>query len=97
MRQSGATFNDHMTYEHYFTWKSLPIGGKKEFKHPTIKDESLLINPILISSNENDIVLDPFMGTCTIGKICKNLNRSFIGYEINEEYFQMAKQRMKII
>lgn len=66
-------------------------GGKQ---HPTEKPVEL--NEFLIenSSNENDIVLDPFMGVGACGVACKNLNRSFIGIEIDEKYFQIAYERI---
>jgi len=46
-------------------------------------------------SNEGDIILDPFMGSGTTGVACKHLNRKFIGIELNEEYFNIAKERIK--
>lgn len=69
------------------------IIGKKT--HPTEKPVEL--NKILIanSSNENDVVLDLFMGTGSTGIAAKELNRSFIGIEIDEKYFNIAKQRLE--
>jgi site-specific DNA-methyltransferase (adenine-specific) len=49
---------------------------------------------ILLSSKEGDIVLDPFMGSGTTGVACKQLGRSFIGIELNEEYFNISKNRI---
>jgi site-specific DNA-methyltransferase (adenine-specific) len=46
-------------------------------------------------SKENDIVLDPFMGSGTTGVACKNLNRDFIGIELDQEYFKIAKERIE--
>ena len=46
------------------------------------------------SSNKNDLVLDPFMGIGTTGIACKELNRDFIGIEIDENYFNIAKERI---
>ena len=45
-------------------------------------------------TNENDIVLDPFMGSGTTGVACKELNRRFIGSELDKNYFNMAQQRI---
>ena len=53
--------------------------------------ENLIIN----SSNEDDIVLDPFMGSGTTGVACKKLGRNFIGCEIDENYFNTAKNRIE--
>lgn len=46
------------------------------------------------SSNENDLVLDPFMGSGSTGLACKMSNRSFIGIEIDKRYFNIAKERI---
>ncbi|MEW6026712.1 MAG: site-specific DNA-methyltransferase, partial [Planctomycetota bacterium] len=63
-------------------------------KHPTEKPESLLERIILIGSKENDTVLDPFMGSGTTGVVAKKLNRNFVGVEIDNGYFEMAKDRI---
>jgi len=62
--------------------------------HETIKPIELIEKYILLSSNKNDIVLDPFMGSGTTGVACNKLNRNFIGMEINEEYFKIAEKRI---
>lgn len=46
------------------------------------------------SSKENDIVLDPFMGSGSTGVACVNTNRNFIGVELDENYFNIAKERI---
>jgi site-specific DNA-methyltransferase (adenine-specific) len=48
-----------------------------------------------IFQKKNDIVLDPFMGTGTTGVACKKLNRQFIGIELDQEYFKIAKERIE--
>ena len=45
-------------------------------------------------SDENDVVLDPCMGSGTTGVACKNTNRKFIGIERDEKYFNTAKERI---
>jgi len=80
----------------------LPIvQGKERLKnaigraaHPTQKPERLLEIIIKASSNENDIVLDPFMGSGTTGVVAKKFNRKWIGIEINEDYIKLAKGRI---
>lgn len=49
---------------------------------------------IKIHTNENDLILDPFMGSGTTGLACMNLNRRFIGIEIDDKYFDVAKERL---
>jgi len=50
---------------------------------------------VLLSSKEGETILDPFMGSGTIGIACKMLNRNFIGIEMDKDYFQIAKDRIK--
>lgn len=79
---------------------SYAVGNNKStrdkiaFKHPAIFPEKLAEDHILSWSNENYIVLDPFMGSGTTGKMCKLLNRDFIGIEISKEYFEIATERI---
>lgn len=63
--------------------------------HPTEKPVEL--NKIFIenSTNENELVMDLFMGSGSCGVACKELNRDFIGIEIDEKYFNIAKQRIE--
>lgn len=67
------------------------IGGKR---HPTEKPVDLMEYYIKNSSAENDIVLDPFMGAGSSGVAAVDLHRSFIGMEIDGEYFAKAKARI---
>ena len=61
-------------------------GGKTRF-HPTQKPLTAIEEIILKHSNENDIVLDTFLGSGTTAVACKNTNRQFKGCEISKEYF----------
>lgn len=54
----------------------------------------MIENMIENSTNEGDIVLDPFMGSGTTGVACKKLNRNFIGIEIDDKYFNIANERI---
>jgi site-specific DNA-methyltransferase (adenine-specific) len=62
--------------------------------HPTQKPEKLLAKIILASSNENDVVLDPFAGSGTTAVVARKLNRHFIGIEIDEKYACLAEKRL---
>lgn len=71
--------------------------GRKETKSKWGHSGFPLLLPetcILLSSRENDNVLDLFMGSGTTGVACKKLNRNFIGIEIVPEYFEIAKERI---
>jgi len=61
--------------------------------HYTPKPVELIKNIILHSSNEDDIILDPFLGSGTTAIACKNLNRKYIGIEINPKYVELVKTR----
>jgi len=84
------------TYETAKTHYELPINinDKKHFAHPTIKPLNIIKNLITNSSNENDIVLDCFCGSGTTCVAAKELNRRFIGIEINEKYHKIACNRL---
>lgn len=69
--------------------------GGKSF-HPTEKPTNLLEYLILTYTNEGETVLDSCMGSGSTGVACQATNRNFIGIELLEEYFAVAKQRMKI-
>ena len=68
------------------------IGNKV---HPTEKPTELMKILIENSSNEGDIVLDPFMGSGSTGIAALNSSRNFIGFELDEEYFGIAKERIE--
>ena len=70
---------------------------KIAFKHPAIFPERLAEDHILSWSNEGDVVLDCFMGSCTTGKMALLNGRKFIGIEKVEEYFEISKQRIENI
>lgn len=63
--------------------------------HPAVFPEQLVRDHILSWSNEGDLVLDPFMGSGTTAKVARALGRKYIGFEISEEYCNLAKKRME--
>lgn len=85
------------SYEDAKTYYIAPINhkDKKEWDHPTIKPLDITEKIIRNSSREGQTVLDPFMGSGTTGVACKNLNRKFIGIELDETYFKTAQRRLK--
>lgn len=74
-------------------WK-YPVGGIS-IPHPAPFPLQLAKDHIISWSNEGDTVLDPFMGSGTTGIAAEILNRKFIGIEIAEDYFNLAKQRIE--
>ena len=67
--------------------------SKQKTKHPCQMPLKVMENIIGILP-EDATIIDPFMGSGTTGVACKNLNRNFIGIEIDEEYFNIAKNRI---
>lgn len=84
-----ATFNEHCKSS------VLRFSCGKSKVHPTEKPLKLFSKIVEVSSNEGDIVFDPFMGSGTAGVAALDLNRKFIGCELNEEYFNIAKNRIE--
>lgn len=68
---------------------------QKENYHPTQKPVALLEWLIKTYTNEGDLVLDNCMGSGSTGVACVNLNRNFIGMELTEQYFEIAKERIE--
>ena len=62
--------------------------------HPTQKPVDLMEYLIKTYTNEGDLVLDNCMGSGTTGVACKNLNRNFIGIELDSDYFKIAEKRI---
>lgn len=86
-------------YEDAKTFYLAPINIKDKniYGHPTVKPLDFTKKLIRNSSKENEIVLDPFMGSGTTGHACKELGREFIGIELDEKYFAIAKNRIENI
>lgn len=65
-----------------------------KMQHPTQKPIRLLERLLELTSKENNVVLDTFMGSGSTGIACINTNRNFIGIELDKEYFNIAKERI---
>ena len=87
------------TEMHNFIESPICMGSERlsNPKHPTQKPISILKKMIKIASNEKDIVFDPFMGVGSTGVAALELDRRFIGVELDEIYFNAAKQRVDMI
>lgn len=76
---------DYYSKYRYFT----QIKGKKKL-HPTQKPIEYIKSFIELSSNENDVILDPFIGSGVTARACHDLNRNFIGFELDRKYYDIA-------
>lgn len=88
-RKANATFNEKCKKA---LWKN-SVGRSKI--HPTEKPVELMEILIKASSNEGDVVLDFTMGSGTTGVACANTKRKFIGIELDQDYFNIAKERIE--
>lgn len=94
-KEKTGKFNNHGKIIHDFIETSITnLNEKKYGTHPTQKPICLMEYFIKILSDESDWVLDPFMGSGSVGVAAKRLKRNFIGIEISEKYFQISKKRI---
>ena len=81
-----------------FLWSGMMQGDMKNKEvrfHPTQKPLFVIKKIIDMFSEENDTILDPFLGSGTTAIACKNLHRNFIGIEISEKYCKIARDRLR--
>lgn len=77
---------------------SIPFWSMPEnTSHPTQKPEKLIAKLILASSNEGDVIFDPFLGSGTTSVVAKKLNRHYIGIEREKEYAALAEKRLEMV
>lgn len=76
-------------------WRLVPQAEEGSSFHPAVFPEKLVRDHIISWSNENDVVLDPFMGSGTTAKVARALGRKYIGFEISEEYVNLANKRLQ--
>jgi len=79
----------------YNTGKNYSTKDAVAFEHPAIFPEDLARDHILTWSNEGDLVLDPFMGSGTTAVCCIETNRNYIGYEVDETYYDVCNRRIQ--
>lgn len=91
LRKGKARSINNMGASNFFNYPNV-----KDKMHPTQKPIELMRDFIINSSSEGDIVLDPFMGYGSTGIAAIANNRKFIGIEIDEKYFQLARNEMPL-
>jgi len=93
---TGNSFTENKAYTHKYPKAILEVSNasQKGKVHPTQKPVALMEYLIKTYTNENETVLDFTMGSGTTGVACKNLNRDFIGIEMDEGYFKIAEDRI---
>jgi DNA modification methylase len=86
-------FNNGLAFRKYKTVQNVSV--TKNEHHPAEKDIGYIIDRIEISSKETDIILDPYLGSGSVGIACERLNRRWIGIEISKEYCEIAAKRIE--
>lgn len=94
-REAGVKLNDGYDLKSKWYISKTNTTDKSKYGHPTIKPLNLVKNHIKHTTKEKDVVLDPFLGSGTTAVACKNTNRNYIGFEINKEYYNIAKNRLE--
>ena len=93
--KGAPRYNDGYEIKSKWFISSSNKADKEKFDHPTIKPLELVEKHIRHSTNEGDVVLDPFIGSGTTALACKHLNRKYIGFEINERFYKIATDRLE--
>lgn len=87
--------NHEEELDHFLFYSKVRDGKKTGNIHPTKKPVELMQQLVKLVTIEEQIVLDPFMGSGSTGVACNKINRNFIGYEKEIDYFKIAKDRLK--
>lgn len=93
-RENGVKLNPGYHLKSKWYQSATNRKDKKLYNHPTIKPLELVKNHLLHTTQEGDVILDPFVGSGTTCKACQEVGRQFIGFEINEKFYNVAKARL---
>lgn len=95
MRRGAPIFGSYET-KHKFWVTQVNKADKDKWHHPTIKPLHIIKSLIINSVGRGGIVLDPFIGSGTTAVACVQEQRHFIGFEIDEKYYKIATERIKL-
>ena len=98
-KKEGDKTKIDITKEEFIKWTNgiwtIGCESKKKINHPAPYPEELCRRLIKFFSYVGDVVLDPFMGSGTTAVVAKKLNRNYIGFELSNEYCNLAKERLQ--
>lgn len=94
-REKGVRLNDGYDLKSKWYLGAINQRDKKLYNHPTIKPLDLVERHIKETTQVGGVVLDAFLGSGTTAVACKELERNFIGFEINKAYYEIAVDRLK--
>lgn len=90
-----APYNDKKVPGNVWHFPRVRFRMEEYVEHPSQKPEILLERIVKVSSNESSVVLDLFAGSFSLGRVCKRLNRNYIGIEKSVEYSKLGNLRLK--
>lgn len=95
-KKNGKTYwnSPYSPPRDWIDMNALPQAHTERNGYPTQKPKELIKRFVLASSNENDVVADYYLGSGTTAKVCKELNRNFIGCDINPKAIEITKARL---
>jgi site-specific DNA-methyltransferase (adenine-specific) len=85
----------HDGYDKFFAIPKVRQHAEDFNDHPTLKPVELMFHLVKLLSFENQVVLDPFMGSASTGIACLKLKRKFIGFELDENYYKISEKRLE--
>lgn len=91
IREKGTYFSEHKEIDDY---RKFYLTNCEKGEHPSQKPIELIRRFVRVSSQQNDIIVDPFMGSGTTGIACVKENRNFIGFENNQGFHEMSVKRI---
>ena len=87
-------YNDGYDFKSKWYVSAINQNDKKLYEHPTIKPLELVERHLKHSCKQGMVVLDPFLGSGTTAVACKNLGIDYIGFEVDSNYYNIAKDRL---
>lgn len=93
-REKGVRVYGSVDTKSTYFVSSLNVKDKRLWGHPTIKPLDFFMKHIINSSQEGDLVLDPFMGSGTTAVACMREKRNFVGFELDKGYYEKACRRI---
>lgn len=95
VKTGKKVINDTKIHGNIFEYRTGSTTSTRKYKHPAMFPEQLVIDQIKTWSNEGDTILDPMMGSGTVGSVALDMNRNFIGIEISDKYFKLVQERLR--
>lgn len=93
-REQGVKLNDGYELKSKFYHSAINKADKALYLHPTIKPAELVKRHLAHATQNGDVILDPFLGSGTTAVACREINRNYIGFELDKQYFKIAKERL---